>query len=120
MNELYAGEDKKIFLTVSDADGLIDLTGFDNVLCHIVNSKNEVVAKFSRSVLAGYLSMTAVGLNVLEIALKREITELFERDNYKIEVITKKVDGDFPAQFKSIGVIFAFKVVKPSTESIDL
>lgn len=120
MNEILTGEDKKILLTISDADGLIDLTDFDNVLCHIVDSKNEVVAKYSRSVLSDYLLMTQVGLNVLEINLKKDITATLNRGTYKIEVITKKVDADFPAQFKSIGVIPAFKVVKPSTESINL
>ena len=120
MNEILAGEDKKIFLTVSDESGLIDLTDFDNVLCHIVNSKNVVVAKYSRSTLSGYLSMTQVGLNVLLINLKKDITAALGRDSYKIEVITKKVDIDFPDQFKSIGVIPAFQIVKPSTETTNL
>lgn len=120
METVFSGEDKRIYLTLSNSDGLINLNDFENVLCHIVDSKNVVIAKFSREILATYEPMAQQGNNVLVINLKKTVTANIARDTYKLEVLTKKVDADFPERFKSMGVIPAFKISIPSTESINL
>ena len=120
MNKVIKGEDKRIYLTVSKDGELLNLNDFDNVICFIVDSSNQVVAQFSREPLSGYLQMEQEGLSVLIVNLKREITRDLKRDNYKFEVLTKKVDSDFPDQLKSIGIVPAFQLITPSNEAANL
>ena len=120
MEKIFQGEDKRIYLTVSKDGELLNLNDFDNVICFIADSSNQVVAQFSRDPLSEYLEMEQDGPNVLIINLKREITRDLRRDNYKLEVLTKKIDSDFPNQFKSIGIVSAFQLIIPSNEAANL
>lgn len=120
MDKIIKGEDKRIYLTVSQDGTLVNLNDFDNVLCFIVDSQNQVAAKFSRSTLADYIDMTQQGDNVLILNLKREVTKTLKRDTYKIEILTRKIDSDFPDKFNSIGVVPAFQVVNASNEAASI
>ncbi len=57
-NSIYRGEDKVIVFTVKDDSGtVVDLaTGFTGVIVHLVDSDENVLAKYSRETIADHNS----------------------------------------------------------------